>query len=97
MELMTLIAMAAVLVSLCLGQITTIAALEAEIASSDDIIIGHAVDGGATVEWHKMASHQIGLFSDYGPEIDSQYNPANDAAVPKPTGDWLEHLVVNTA
>lgn len=95
MELVALIAMAAVLVSLSLRQITTIAALEAEIASSDDIIVGHAVSGGATVEWHKMSSHMIGQFSDYGPEIDSQYNPANAAAVPKPTGEWLEHLNVS--
>ena len=77
--------------------ITTIAGLEAEVASSDDIVVGHAVKGTSTVEWHKMASHQIGLFSDYGPEIDSQYNVGNAATVPKPTGEWLEHLDVDTA
>lgn len=90
----TIIAFVALIVSLSMRQITTIAALEAEIASSPDIIVGHAVAGGATVEWHKMAASDIATFQNYGQEMDSSYNPANAATVPGPVGDWLEHLDV---
>lgn len=65
--------------------ITTIAALEAEVASSDDIVVGHAIKGGIIVEWYKLASHRIADFVNFNDEIDNQYNPGNDGG-PTVTG-----------